>query len=501
MLSRRDTSDLDEFLAELSERIRAEVASTPATLSALPLTIRRGKQLRSRLLWLSATAVGPLDRTRIVDLLRAAAAIELAHLGSLVHDDIVDDAETRRNVPTLHRTHGARAALTAGTTLLHLASALVAPFPHALRALVADALVATCRGQVHELCGLFRLSTPKQRLAIVRGKTSAFFELAAVLGTELAGGGTMECRGARRFARRYGVAFQTADDIADLVGDVSELGRGNGADLRDGVLTLPIIIACQRSAPLRHAIEELECRRSSIDLQQWIQQIVELRGTSDAAHEGRRWLRGARRALESSFCPNARSELEALAEHLDHQLSREPNTARERLVHPQTSLRRLDLGHLIWTRSANRTSEEYSDLWISQRLSSIHPDLAPAPLALQDDPSLRSASRALESHWLETTARSSPTTHIAAHACALARSVALCQSMRPAEALTIADCFDAISLQAAARASRADHARHEASALSMLAATESGPYATDVNHLRDRPRDALSTTWAPTTHL
>ncbi|MBX9719830.1 MAG: polyprenyl synthetase family protein, partial [Candidatus Obscuribacterales bacterium] len=106
---------LDAFLAALNSRLFFEVDRTPVAAPARRLLEAGGKRLRARLLWWSARATAPasFDPTH-ERLVRAAAAVELAHLGSLVHDDIVDGGDARRGVPTLHRTHGVRVATDAG---------------------------------------------------------------------------------------------------------------------------------------------------------------------------------------------------------------------------------------------------------------------------------------------------------------------------------------------------------------------------------------------------
>lgn len=246
---------LDAFLAALNSRLFFEVDRTPVAAPARRLLEAGGKRLRARLLWWSARATAPasFDPTH-ERLVRAAAAVELAHLGSLVHDDIVDGGDARRGVPTLHRTHGVRVATDAGAALAHLANELVAPLVPAARSAVRRALLATCRGQIRELAVPFVPVTPARRLAIMREKTGAFFELAAVLGASVVDAPVPARAAVARFARRFGVAFQIADDVLDLAGDPRELGRANGADLRDGVLTLPVVIAFERDPALAPAL-------------------------------------------------------------------------------------------------------------------------------------------------------------------------------------------------------------------------------------------------------
>jgi heptaprenyl diphosphate synthase len=302
------TRQLDEFLAGLDVRIRSEIAAVPAAQPALPLVAAGGKRLRARLLWLTAATVAPrISRPMALDLERAAAAIELAHLGSLVHDDIVDGAETRRNVPTLHRTHGTAAAVRTGSALLHLASALIAPLPQPLRIAVGRAVIATCRGQVRELMGLFQICTRRERYAIMRDKTGAFFELAAELGATIANGSPQSRLTLRRFSRFLGLAFQVADDVLDLVGDPLELGRTNGSDLQSGVVTLPIVLAVEEK-PALHS--EIIRRPSSIgELNALLRAVVGSGGIERAVRENERLRLLATRSLTSLANPTPRRML------------------------------------------------------------------------------------------------------------------------------------------------------------------------------------------------
>jgi heptaprenyl diphosphate synthase len=238
--------------------MRDQIARTPVAAPAEALLDAGGKRLRARLLWWAANAAAPArlapDDTALV---RAASAIEFAHLGSLVHDDIVDRADTRRGVPTVHRMHGIAVATEAGAALAHLATEMIATLGDHARRAVRRALLATCRGQVRELAVSFVVVSPRRRFAIMQEKTGAFFELAGALGSILGNGDAAARAALRRFARRFGVAFQISDDVLDLAGDPSELGRANGADLRDGVVTLPVLLAADTDHSLRRALAGL----------------------------------------------------------------------------------------------------------------------------------------------------------------------------------------------------------------------------------------------------
>lgn len=305
----------DRFVALVETEVRALIARTPAAMPALRLLDAGGKRLRARLVWWSAVATsGPRDADD-ARLVRAAAAIELAHLGSLIHDDIVDGAETRRGVATLHCTSGVEIATDAGASIAHLANRLAATLGLRARRAVRRALLATCRGQVRELAVPFVRISPRKRLAIMQEKTGAFFELAASLGAIIAEADVRSHAAIRRFARRFGVAFQLGDDVLDLTGDPAELGRANGADLREGVLTLPVLLADDPRNVIGDLLTQIRTTGDPNAVAACTALIVRGGGTAAAGAAARWWLERALAALDALPETEARGALVALAQN------------------------------------------------------------------------------------------------------------------------------------------------------------------------------------------
>lgn len=308
------SDETEYFLTALDARMRAEIARTPAALPARTLLDAGGKRLRARLLWWSAnaTASAPLHPEH-EPLVRAAAAIEFAHLGSLIHDDIVDGGDTRRGIATVHHQCGVRVATEAGVALAHLANELVAPLGRPARHAVRRAILATCRGQLRELAVPFVPLTPRARLAIMQEKTAALFELAAALGALVGGADRSHRTAVCRFARRFAVAFQIADDVLDLAGDPTELGRANGTDLRDGVLTLPVLLAADPDHALARALDRVRLSPDSAALSECAALIERGAGVTAATAVADWWLERAVRALSALPASTAVAELIALA--------------------------------------------------------------------------------------------------------------------------------------------------------------------------------------------
>jgi geranylgeranyl pyrophosphate synthase len=202
-------------------------ADATATLAA------GGKRLRPMLVLLCAGETGGEEA------LRAAAAIELVHMATLVHDDVLDAAPLRRGVPTVAATSGRERALATGDLLLARAFALLADAGDARSvALLAAASVALARGELAQRHDAFDLSVSEQRyLERCRLKTATLFECACRLGHE--------DEHLRRFGAEVGLAFQLLDDVLDVSGPPERTGKARGTDLLDGTVTLPLIAASE----------------------------------------------------------------------------------------------------------------------------------------------------------------------------------------------------------------------------------------------------------------
>ena len=486
---------LHDFLAAVDTRMQREIAAIPAAMPAAPLVTVGGKRLRARFLWLSAAVAAP--RSIAVDqeqVLRAATAIELAHLASLVHDDIVDGAKTRRGISTVHRQHGVASAARAGAALLHLAGALIAPLPASARRAVAHAALAMCCGQVRELMQSFQLCSRHQRLAIMRQKTAALFEAVAHLGVTLAGG-PPSCNSAlRRFARRFGIAFQIADDIMDLVGDPARLGRANGADLHDGVMTLPVLLAAEASPAMRRVLVRLRADGNPVNVAACIRLIDATGAIAGAAAESHRWLASARAALTVAPPNSARRELLSLAEAtVTVSIGRPDTLLLDTGTHRQrTTPLRFDYsgttacgaGRTLPDPHRHRRASAAADALILRHLARIEPTLPKAVRPLMADAGtvqlaarLRRAAKlepvdlqpaeSQPGKWRAASRAPAPLgTRALALACCAVSEARVTRS--PVQAIVISDCLQAIALACFADADSAAQAASEAFMLEHL---------------------------------
>jgi geranylgeranyl pyrophosphate synthase len=204
-----------------------------------------GKRLRP-LLVLVAAGTTPADEDGLV---RAAAAVELVHAASLVHDDVLDGAALRRGRPTVVAAAGRRMAVATGDLLFSRAFAELAATGRADAVrLLSDAASALAEGELLQRADAWDATVPRERyLRRCDLKTGRLFQAACSLGA-LLGGGPVQELGA--FGRRIGLAFQLLDDVLDVSGPAERTGKHRGADLLDGTVTLPLILARERDPEL-----------------------------------------------------------------------------------------------------------------------------------------------------------------------------------------------------------------------------------------------------------
>jgi geranylgeranyl pyrophosphate synthase len=237
-----------DHVAELMGRLEVRLAELAASHGELlaehaGATIAAGgKRLRPLLVFLAAGRETP-------GLVRAAAAVELVHSATLVHDDVLDAAPLRRGRPTVFASAGRDMATAVGDLLFSRAFSELAANDRVDEVQVlSDASSALARGELIQRADAWRLDVPRERyLERCDLKTARLFEAACRLGA-LEGGGPADTLGA--FGRRIGLAFQLLDDVLDVSGPSERTGKHRGTDLLDGTVTLPLILARERDPEL-----------------------------------------------------------------------------------------------------------------------------------------------------------------------------------------------------------------------------------------------------------
>lgn len=225
---------------ELEDRVFSKV---PMVREVGELTLRAGgKRLRPALVTLSAQATGldfSKERTR-----RLAACMEMIHMATLIHDDVIDKAPTRRGVETAASKFGNTASILSGDVLLSKAMAILADDGD-LRIIrnVAKAVVDLAEGEVQELAARGRFDLPmSEHKQILTRKTATFIQSCCEVGAYAAGADEQTVRALGSYGYHLGMAFQMADDLLDYRGNEKRTGKSKGTDFREGCATLPLIL-------------------------------------------------------------------------------------------------------------------------------------------------------------------------------------------------------------------------------------------------------------------
>src|SRR5438105_2422371 len=246
---RQIVEPVEPFLEAVHERLAGQVKEFDSAL--LPYAEyalnSSGKHLRPALVALSANALGEANDSHIT----VAVIIEMVHLATLVHDDIMDESTIRRGRPTLAANWGNEIAVLFGDCLFAQALKLAASFPtpEICRA-VAMATNTVCAGEIlqtqHRRDFKF---TPKDYFKVLEMKTAELFALSSELGACLSGAPVELRQALRQFGLAFGTAYQVYDDCVDLFGSEAAAGKSLGTDLAKGKLTLPVLLLWERADP------------------------------------------------------------------------------------------------------------------------------------------------------------------------------------------------------------------------------------------------------------
>lgn len=306
---RRDLDGVESLL-------RTSVASSYPLLddAARFLIEAGGKRFRPMLLLLSGRFGNETDPR----LVACAAAIELTHLATLYHDDVMDETDLRRGVETAHRRYGNARAILVGDYLFARASGISADLGVYVSRRLADTIAELVEGQVVETefsAGEnSRLASVDEHLDVLRMKTATLIASSCHLGAYLAGADTDVVDALTVVGESMGMAFQLSDDLLDLVGDAKATGKEPGTDLRDAVFTLAPLLT------LQGATDGADVFRAQLDggnIPAAIS-VLEENGSIERAREHvRRYRDRALAALETVPANDAREGLAWMASHLD----------------------------------------------------------------------------------------------------------------------------------------------------------------------------------------
>lgn len=311
---------IEPFLEAVSQRLGAEVqAFDPAVAPYANYALNgQGKHLRPALVALSANSLG-----RAVDAhVTVAVIIEMVHLATLVHDDVMDEAEIRRGQLTLAANWGNDIAVLFGDCLFARALVLAADFPtpDVCRA-VAAATNTVCSGEILQTQhrGDFQFTREKY-FKVLEMKTAELFALSCGLSAFLSGAGDEQRQALRGFGLAFGTAYQLYDDCVDLFGSETAAGKSLGTDLAKGKLTLPVLLAWERASGSDRAVLQkllANWEAGSMHALAILLAKYETLGASLAIL--RQHLDQARQHLTALHCSDGRAGLLGLTEYLARQ--------------------------------------------------------------------------------------------------------------------------------------------------------------------------------------
>ncbi|MEM8733710.1 MAG: polyprenyl synthetase family protein [Planctomycetota bacterium] len=281
-------SEMSRHLAEVERLIRRALSSRYESVDELCTyaSSMGGKRLRPRLTILCAEALGHVPEARLPDVYRAASAVELVHAASLVHDDVMDDADIRRHKPTIGRLAGSSAAILLGDYLFTKAYALAAMCRSRQVAVrIADAATALCEGELRQqlMSRVWETSVRDYR-SVLQQKTGALCAVSCYLGARTVVTNRQQLGFAKQlyhFGMRLGLAFQIYDDWLDYWG-TDQVGKTLATDLKQQKPTLPLLRLLETSTPpVREELVSLLTGETEHEAK--LSRVLEFLGNSDAS--------------------------------------------------------------------------------------------------------------------------------------------------------------------------------------------------------------------------
>ncbi|MDO4605815.1 MAG: polyprenyl synthetase family protein [Bowdeniella nasicola] len=242
-----DFNALSAHLDAVEERLREATSHEERAIDEATSHLAKagGKRMRPALVIL-ASQLGEGVNEAVE---KAAVGVELTHLATLYHDDVMDSAALRRGAPAAHEVWGNSAAILTGDLLFARASQIIASLGAQAVLIHAETFERLCLGQLHETLGVQDGQDPvKHYIDVLADKTGSLIATSARYGAIFGGADPAYIEMLQRYGEKVGVAFQLADDVIDLASDSAATGKTPGTDLREGVDTMPILLLRQRAA-------------------------------------------------------------------------------------------------------------------------------------------------------------------------------------------------------------------------------------------------------------
>lgn len=309
--------DIKREIVCVEEELRAIVGNSNQIIrdSSVHMINAGGKRLRPALTFLSGKFYN-YDSKKIMPL---AVAIELIHMATLVHDDVVDSSMTRRNIPTVKALWGNKISTHLGDYLFGKSLKLISGLnDFTIAKVLADTSVKICEGEIQQLSSSFKANQSfRDYLYRIKRKTALLIAASSHLGAVACGAPDYIYRPLRKYGICIGMAFQITDDMLDLVSNNDQLGKPIGLDLKQGILTLPVLYALKNS-PFKERLAEIIKQPIKDDEQIAVacRLVVSCGGIDYASKVVQRYVNKAKMQLEYLPAIPARETLLTVAEFI-----------------------------------------------------------------------------------------------------------------------------------------------------------------------------------------
>jgi heptaprenyl diphosphate synthase len=310
-------SSIDEDISEVDRLFASHATSGLDVLNtaAAHALSSPGKRMRTALTLLS----GKMLKYRRDKLLLVAVALEMVHLSTLIHDDVIDDAATRRGIPTVNQRYGDKIALLLGDYFFAKTAALIAEVEDfRIDRLFARTVEQVCEGSIIELMSAHQFDLSVETyLERIRRKTACLISACCCGGATVGNGTGDQIAQLEQYGNYLGMAFQIVDDVLDYAGDAAVTGKPVGNDLLQGLVTLPLIYAIEadsngRGEQIARLVAAPDGQRGEVaDVVRWVNQGTAIERTLELARD---YAARARAALDTFPMSHERAVLEELAD-------------------------------------------------------------------------------------------------------------------------------------------------------------------------------------------
>lgn len=288
---------LEGDLAYVEDQLRACLASGDPRLeaSSTHLLTAGGKRLRPVFVLLA----GMCGQYDLPQLSKVAVGLELIHMATLVHDDVIDHADTRRGQATVKATYGNKMAMVSGDFIFARALEVLSEIEHVdVHRILSRAIWRMVAGEIEQIRDMYRLEQSMlQYLRRIRRKTALLIEMSCTLGAMVSGASKETVAALRRYGYCTGMAFQITDDILDFTASPEKLGKPVGGDLRQGNFTAPVLFALREQETKQALRSLISPTQSPAQVSEAIEWVAGSEGIAQSQHLADVYLTKAETAL------------------------------------------------------------------------------------------------------------------------------------------------------------------------------------------------------------